>query len=162
MKKTQMLHRSTLLPNSIIPSDRERTDRFLYRQAGILLPLALLFSISGCSTLSILPSVQDVREFSGDKDVKHFAVTLTDLDEQHDFKRWSQQHITSNRLSQENEEHRGIPIYEVHYHFLHRSGRFRSSSIAYVLWRRSEESGELSHQVTYLGRGAPMRGFRFR
>ncbi len=162
MKKTPMLHRSALLQYSISPVDGDLPDRLLYRGVGILLHLALLTCISGCSTLSILPTAQDVREFSGDKDVKRFVVTLTDLDEQQDFKRWSQQHITANRLSLENEEHPGIPIYEVHYHFVHRSGRFRSRSIAYLLWRRSEDGGDLDHQVTYLGNGNPLRGLRFR
>ena len=128
-----------------------------------LLLLAPLLGQIGCTTTMQRPEVIDVDEISREKDVKTFILSLEDAVPRQHFQQWTKDHIEQNRFEIENPDHENVPIFELHYHFIHRSGRFRSRRIAYVMWRRSEEDpARIEHQFTYLGSGIPMQYWRSR
>ena len=120
-----------------------------------------LLLLTGCSATLLRPHAISVSEFSREKDVIHFTVSIEDSSREQDFYRWSQDHILENNFQFENPDHEGIPLYELHYHFRNRGARFRGQRIAYLIWRRSETSPhQFEHKLTYLGSGMPLRNWR--
>ena len=146
-------------PGSPILHQQLRTHLYI----GLLLLSVPLLGLIGCTTTMLRPEVIDVSEISREKDVKTFMVSLKKFVPRQQFQQWTKDHIEQNRLEIENPDHENIPIFELHYHFVHRSGRFRTRRIAYVMWRRSEDNPDrFEHQFTYLGSGIPMQSWRSR
>ncbi len=134
-----------------------------HRYVGLLLLSVSALGLIGCTTTMLRPEVIEVSEISREKDVKSFMVSVKTVVPRQQFQQWTRDHIEQNRLEIENPDHENIPIFELHYYFVHRSGRFRTRRIAYVMWRRSEESpDQFEHQFTYLGSGIPMQFWRSR
>jgi len=149
---------SRLLQRSKLP--RIRGHSSLIRSRRFLsLPMLIvaLLILTGCSATLLRPHAISVSEFSREKDVIHFMITIEDSTQEQDFFRWSQDHILENNFQFENPDHEGIPLYELHYHFRKRGNRFRSQRIAYLMWRRSETSPhQFDHKLTYIGSGMPL------
>ncbi|MDE0961235.1 MAG: hypothetical protein OSB09_10680 [Planctomycetota bacterium] len=135
-------------------------DGILPWLSPIFLSAALLI-LTGCSTPLMRPQATSVSEISREKDVYHFMVSIEDSVPEQDFLLWSRDHLVENNFQFKNPEHEGIPIYELHYHFIQRGDRFRRRRIAYLMWRRSEEDPhQFEHQFTYIGSGVPLRNWR--
>ena len=132
---------------------------------SIPLPLILL-SISlclGCSTVYLKPQVTDVSDYSREKDVKTYVISVDSRMDEKTYQIWSQEHIETHQLDQNNPDYPGIPIYEVHYHFVLRESRFRPKRVAFLIWRRpSEDADKLEHHFTYIGSRVPMQNWILR
>ncbi len=151
-------------PTSSVPTSSVPTSSALVGTRSFLsLPMmsVALLLLTGCSAILLRPHAISVSEFSREKDVIHFMVSIEDSTQEQDFYRWSQDHIQENNFQFENPDHEGVPLYELHYHFRKRGGRFRSQRIAYLMWRRSEASPyRFEHKLTYIGSGMPLRSGR--
>ena len=149
---SRLLQQSNL-PRSHGHSALVRPRRFL----SLPMLIVALLILTGCSATLLRPDALSVSEFSREKDVIHFMVSIEESTQDQDFYRWSQDHILENNFQFENPDHEGVPLYELHYHFRKRGNRFRSQRIAYLMWRRSEASPhQFEHKLTYLGSGMPL------
>jgi hypothetical protein len=158
---SRLLQRSNL-PRSHGDSSRGHSG-LVGTRSFLSLPwtIVALLILTGCSATLLRPHAISVSEFSREKDVIHFMVSIEDSTQEQDFYRWSQDHILENNFQYENPDHEGVPLYELHYHFRKRGDRFRSQGIAYLMWRRSETSPhQFEHKLTYIGSGMPLRNRR--
>lgn len=129
-------------------------------------PLLILLSLSiclGCSTVHLKPKVTDVADYSREKDIKTYIISLDSRMDEEAYQIWSQEHIETLQLDQDNPDYQGIPIYEIHYHFVLREARYRPRRIAFLVWRRStEDVTKLEHLFTYIGSRVPMQNWILR
>lgn len=117
----------------------------------------------GCSTVHLKPRVTNIADYSREKDIKTYVITVDSKMKDEDYKNWTQQHFEENRLCLENPGYEGIPIYEIHYHFVLRRPGYRPRRIAFLIWRNSpDDPSKMNHLFTYIGSSVSMQNWILR
>ena len=134
---------------------------------SVLLGLPAVFlSISlclGCSTVHLNPRVTSISDYSREKDIKTYVISVDSRMDEEAYQLWAQEHIEQHQLDLNNPDYPEIPIYEVHYHFVLGESRFRTRRVAFLTWGRSnEDQAKLEHLFTYIGSRVPMQNWILR
>ncbi|MGE4620054.1 MAG: hypothetical protein AAEJ04_09635 [Planctomycetota bacterium] len=144
-------------------------SRFLPKTAAYTLsrtlPLLLLVLClcPGCGIAQKKALVTNIADYSREKDIKTYVITIDAEMKETAYQDWSWKHIESENLELENPQYDGIPIYEIHYHFVIRKNGYRPKRVAFLIWRRSKENDEiLEHIFTYIGSRVPMQNWILR
>ncbi|MGE4632189.1 MAG: hypothetical protein AAEJ47_04055 [Planctomycetota bacterium] len=145
-----------LLPEGVTGDSRP------YPLAGYLL-LLTFWACAGCSTVHLKPTVIDIADYSREKDIRTYVITVDSKMEDEDYQDWTRDHIEEQRLNEVNPEYEGVPIYEIHYHFVMRRVGYRPRRIAFLIWRSApEDPSTMNHMFTYIGSNAPMQNWILR